>query len=68
VDQRRGQHEEFPGQVEIERADHFDVFQILPRDQGNGDVVDVELVFLDQMEEKVQGTLEDIELDLIIHS
>jgi hypothetical protein len=34
--------------------------KVLFRDDGDGDVVDVHLIFLDEVEEQIEGSLEDV--------
>src|SRR5439155_27065976 len=48
--------------VEVELLHHLDVIEILLRNGGNRDVVDVHLVFLDEMNQQVQRPLEGVEL------
>ena len=67
VDERRSQDQILPGKVQIERPHDIEIFQILLGDQGNGYIVDVNLIFPDEIEQKIQRTLEDIEFDLIAH-
>ena len=52
--QRRGHHQEIPGQVDIEALEHLHVSQVLLGDPGNGDVVDIDLFFADQIQQQIQ--------------
>ncbi len=67
LDERQGRcHDEvFAGNVEVELAHQFQILQVLPADLGNRDVGDLDLVLPNQMQQQVEGTLEDRELDRV---
>ena len=44
-----------------------DGFQILLRDQGNGDIVNIDFILFDQMEQQVQGALKALQFEIIVH-
>jgi len=67
VDEGRRQHQVLSGEVEIEGLHHLEMLEILLRDEGHGDVVDVELVLLDQVQQKIEGPFKDVEFDLVAH-
>src|SRR6185503_15743680 len=58
VNQRRRHDDVFAGGVEIELLHQRDGLEVLRRDQGNRDVVDVQLVLLDQVEQQIERSLE----------
>ncbi len=61
----RGHHEEIAGEIEVQHAHHVEVVHVLVGDADDGDVVHVDLLFLDQVQEEVERTLEDFELDTV---
>ena len=63
MDQRRRQDEIVAGDVEVHLLHQLDRFEVLRRDRGNRDVVDVELVLADQMQQEIERALELLELD-----
>ena len=67
MDERSRQNEVLAGQIEIEGLHHLEMGQVLLRDEGHGDVVDVELVLPDQVKEKIERPLKDVEFDLVAH-
>jgi hypothetical protein len=67
VNQGRRKNQKFSGKVQVERAEHLDILQILPGNKGNGDVVDIDLVFLDQVQKEIQRTFKNVEFDFIAH-
>jgi len=61
-----GRHdEELTGKPDIEHLEGFKVGHILLGDALNRDVVDVDFVALDQVEQQVHGTFENVEFDLV---
>jgi segregation and condensation protein A len=58
VDQRRRHHQELSGDVEVQLLHQIDVLDVLRGDKRDGNVVDVDLVLLDQMQQQVERTLE----------
>ncbi len=57
MDQRRGHVNEFGAQLDIQLHGALHVFQVLLRDGGDGDVVDVDLLLADEIEQQVQRTI-----------
>jgi hypothetical protein len=53
ADQGRRHLEELAGQPEVQRFHEAQVLEVLLRDLGDGDVVDVDLVLPDQVEQEV---------------
>ncbi|MEY3395620.1 MAG: hypothetical protein RL346_1856 [Verrucomicrobiota bacterium] len=66
IHQIGGHHDEFRRKVDIQQLEGIDVIEILPGDLFNGNAVDVQLVFFDEVEQQVEGTFEDLELDFVI--
>src|SRR5581483_4060346 len=66
VDQRRGEDEEIPGHGDVEFLHQLEVFQILLRDLGDGDVVDVNFVFPDQVKQQVERPLKRLQLHAVV--
>ena len=55
----RGRHDEvFACDTQIQLPHRVDVGEILLRDEGDGDVEDVDLMRLDEVEQKIEGTFE----------
>ena len=64
----RGRHDqEITRDLHIEAFHEFDIFEVLLGNESDGDGVDIKFVFLYQMQEKVHGTFEDLQLDLVRH-
>jgi hypothetical protein len=61
---RRHDHETRP-RLEIERLERVHELQVLLRDPLDRDVVDIHLILLDEVEEQIERSLEDLELDLV---
>ena len=59
LDERCGDQQELGGDVEIDDLQTFDLGQVGVDDSAQRDVVDVDLLFEDQVEEKVEWPLED---------
>jgi len=53
------QDQVFPRQVEIQRFHELDVLKILFRNLGDGYVVDIKLIFPDQVKEEIERAFED---------
>ncbi len=51
--------------VDVERAHHVEVLEILLGDEAHRDVQDVELVLANQVEQQVERALEDVQLELL---
>ena len=54
-----------PATSRFERAHRVEVLEVLLGDERDRDVEDVELVLLDQVQQQIERTLEDVELDLV---
>jgi hypothetical protein len=55
--QRGGDDEELAGQFDVDQLDDSEVVEELFGDAGDGDVEQVDLVPLDQVEQEVQGAV-----------
>ena len=68
-----GHDEEVAGDVDVEAvlvahgSEHVDVAHVAVEDAGDGDVVDIQLVALDEIEEKVEGAVIDVQFYAIFH-
>ena len=58
VRQRRRHQEVLAGEVQVERARRLHVLDVLPGDEGDGNVQDVQLVLLDEREQEIERPLE----------
>jgi len=64
--QQRGRHdEEFSRHGEIQLLHGLYIFEVLLRDQRDGNIVDVDFVFLDEMEQEIERSFEILDTDLI---
>ena len=63
VNQRGGHHQEVAGHVEIQLLQQMNRIEILLRDDHDRDVVDVQLVFPDQIQKQIERAVEVVELD-----
>ena len=61
VDQGGSHHQEIARDLEVQRLHQVEVGQVLLGDLRDRDVVDVELLVADQVEQDVEGALEDVE-------
>jgi hypothetical protein len=61
IHERRGHDEELAGDVEIEHTHDIDVFDELRGELGEVDFVDVDLLFLDEIEQQVERSFEHLE-------
>lgn len=61
----RGHHEELAGEPDVEQLEGVQIGHVLLRDPLDRDVVDVDLLLLDEVEEQVHRSLEDVEFDLV---
>ena len=60
-----GHHQEIAGIVQRQKLDDLKILQKLVSDRGDGNVVDVDLVLLDQVQQKIQRPLKSRQLDLV---
>src|SRR5438552_17920011 len=56
------------GHVEVEVLQALQLGQVAVDDAAQGDLVDVDLLARDQVEQQVEGTLENRSADLVAHS
>ena len=67
VKQGGGHEDELAGYVQVELLHDLEHLLILPGNLRNGEIVDIELVFSYQMEQKVQGAFKYFQFNLVIH-
>ncbi len=65
VDERRRHDEELPRHVEVHLLHQVDVVEILPGDERDRNVVDVQLALLDEVQQQIEGPFEIVEPDRI---
>ena len=65
MQQRRRHHEEFTGHRQVQFLHHRQIVQILLSDQRNRNIVDVDFVFLDEVQKEIERTFEILDLDLV---
>ena len=65
VDEVRSHDDEFARDFEIEHLEGVHEFEVLLRDPLDGDVVNIDLIFLDEVEQQIERPLEDFEADLV---
>ena len=65
INQVRGHDHEFARDIDVQLLEGLQILQVLPRDALERDLVDIELVLLDQIEQEIERTLEDLELNLV---
>ena len=63
VDERRGHHQEFAGDIEVQLLHELDHVEVLRGDERDRNVVDVDLVLLDEVQQQIQRSLEVVEAD-----
>src|SRR6185295_16031742 len=63
VNQRRRHDEELARDIEIQLLHQMDRVEVLSRDERDGDVANLQLVLLDEMEKQIERPLEVFELD-----
>lgn len=62
-----GSHDdELGSEVDVQELEGVDVIEILLGDFLDGDGVDIQLVLFDEVEQEIERTLEDFELDFVI--
>ena len=64
--ERCGHHDKLTRDVEIEHAHEGKVFHVLGGDPLDGDVVNVDLFFLDKVEKQIKRPLEDLQFNLVL--
>jgi hypothetical protein len=65
VDEERGHVDVVGRDLEVELLHRVEVERVLLGDQDDGDVVDVDLVLLDEMQQQVERPVERREADLV---
>ena len=65
VHERRGHHEEFAGDLQVELPHQVDVFDELGGQLGEVDLVNVHLLLLDQIKKQIERAFKDLEFDFI---
>ena len=65
VNQRRGHHQKIARDGDVQLLHQLEIGQVLFGDARDRDVVDVDLVFLDQVEQQIKRPLEDLEFDTV---
>ena len=65
VHERGGHHEEFAGDVEIEHAHDFDVFDELGGELGEVDFVNIDFFLPDEVEKQIERAFEDFKFDFV---
>ena len=63
VDKGCGHHQKLAGEIEIQLLHQLDRFEVLCGDERDGDIVDVQLVFLDEVKQQIERTLEAVKSD-----
>ncbi len=66
VNQVRRHDDELARDIDVQLFERLQIFQVLPGDPLERNLVDVELVALDQVKQQIERTLEDLELDLVV--
>ena len=66
VKQVRRHDDELAGDIDVQFLEGLQIFEVLPGDALDRDVVDVELIALDQIKQEIERALENLELDLVI--
>src|ERR1051325_1916372 len=65
IHQRRGHDEEFAGDFEVKQAHRLDVFDKLFGETSQIDLINVDFLFLNEIEEQIQGSFEDFKFYFI---
>ena len=65
VAQGRRHQQVFAGDIDVHRLHRIEVLEILLGDERDGNIEDVELVFLHQVKQQVERSLEDFEFDVV---
>jgi hypothetical protein len=62
----RSHNQVFSGQIQVKRLDYFKILKILLGDQCYRNIININFIFLDQIQKQVERTLKYIQLDSII--
>ena len=65
VNQGRGHNQKIAGKREIEFLHDLKILEILPGNQGDRDIVNIDFVLADEVQQKVERTTEGLKLHLI---
>ncbi len=65
VDERRGHVDEIGRDVHVQLLELVEIFEILARDLGDRDVVDVDFLLLDQIEQEVERAVVRVEMNFV---
>ena len=65
VDERRGHVNEVGRDVHVELLELVEIVEILARDLGDRDVVDVDFLLLDQIEQEIERAVVRIEMNFV---
>ena len=66
--QCRGHNEKVADNIQVEHFHHADVLHVLLGDLADGNVVDVDVIFFDQIQQKIQRPFEYFQFQLVSHS
>ena len=64
VNQIRRHDDELAGDLDVQFLERLEIFEVLPRDALERDIVDVDLVALDQIKQEIERTFENSSLTL----
>ena len=65
VDERRGHVNEIGRDVHVQLLELVEIVEILARDLGDRDVVDVDFLLLDQIEQQIERAVVGIEMNFV---
>jgi len=68
VKEVRSHDDEFAGHVDVQFFERIEIFEVLPGNVLDRDVVNADLVALDQIQQQIERALENFELDLVVCS
>jgi hypothetical protein len=58
---KSGSHQEvLPSDIQVENLYQLEIFQILLRDEGDGDIEDIQFVLLNKMEQQVKRSFKPL--------
>ncbi|OQC72612.1 MAG: hypothetical protein BWX45_00855 [Deltaproteobacteria bacterium ADurb.Bin002] len=66
VNQRGGHHQIFACQIQIKRLDEVQIIQVLTGDERDGNVINIDLIFFDQIQKQIQRTFKNIQFDRVV--
>ncbi|SLM48652.1 protein of unknown function [Nitrospira japonica] len=65
LEQRGGHDQKLPRNGEIQLGHRFEVVEVLAGDQRDGNVIDIDLALLDEMQQKIERPLEILDANLV---